>query len=127
MNRNGPPQRAVSVCSYRLRVAVAGLIVLLLGSPVALAGSLALLAGFLATALLLSGLLTRRLILLAGLVLVRHVVSFHGNADTTAWSSCSFLTKKRCCLHCRRDATVSLTYSGAHLLILRFSLTIKPG
>jgi hypothetical protein len=36
--------------------------------------------------LLLTGLLTRPLILLAGLVLVRHVVSFHGNTITTALS-----------------------------------------
>jgi hypothetical protein len=34
--------------------------------------------------LLLTGLLTRRLILLAGSVLVRHVVSFHGNIVTMA-------------------------------------------
>ena len=49
-----------------------------------LAGSLALLAGFLTAALLLTWLLARGLILLAGLVLVRHVVSFHGNVMTTA-------------------------------------------
>ena len=55
-----------------------------------LAGSLALLAGFLTATLLLTWLLARSLILLAGLVLVRHVVSFHGNADTTARSSGSF-------------------------------------
>jgi hypothetical protein len=48
-----------------------------------LAWCLALLAGFLAAALLLTGLLTRSLILLAGLVLVRHAVSFHGNGVTT--------------------------------------------
>jgi len=48
------------------------------------AGSLALLARFLAAALLLTWLLVRLLILLAGLVLVRHVVSFHGNIMTTA-------------------------------------------
>jgi hypothetical protein len=53
---------------------------------ITLAGSLALLARFLAAALLLTGFLTRRLILLAGLVLVRHVVSFHGNIVTTAQS-----------------------------------------
>src|ERR1700731_656458 len=41
------------------------------------------LARFRAAALLLTGLLTRRLILLTGLVLVRHVVSFHGNTITT--------------------------------------------
>jgi hypothetical protein len=66
--RNGP-----SLFSYRLGVAAARLIERLLGIFVALAGCLALLAGFLATALLLSGLLTRCLILLARLVLVRHV------------------------------------------------------
>jgi hypothetical protein len=58
----------------------------LFGISTALVGSLALLAGFLATALLLTGFLARRLILLAGLVLVRHVVSFHGNITTTAQS-----------------------------------------
>jgi hypothetical protein len=58
----------------------------LLGVLVTLAGGLALLARFLTAALLLTGLLTRRLILLAGLVLVRHVVSFHGNTIATAQS-----------------------------------------
>jgi hypothetical protein len=58
----------------------------LFGNFIILAGSLALLAWFLTTALLLTGFLTRRLILLAGLVLVRHVVSFHGNIMTTAQS-----------------------------------------
>jgi len=56
---------------------------------ITLAGSLALLARFLAAALLLTGFLTRRLIVLAGLaglILVRHVVSFHGNIMTTAQS-----------------------------------------
>jgi hypothetical protein len=56
----------------------------LFGISIVLAGSLALLAGFLTTALLLTGFLTRRLILLTGLILVRHVVSFHGNIMTTA-------------------------------------------
>ncbi|MDR3484207.1 MAG: hypothetical protein P4M05_04770 [Bradyrhizobium sp.] len=58
----------------------------LIGISIALAGGLTLLARFRATALLLTGLLTRRLILLARLVLVRHVVSFHGNIVTTAQS-----------------------------------------
>jgi hypothetical protein len=49
-------------------------------------GFLALLAGFLTAALLLTWLLTGCLILLAGLVLVRHVVSFHGNSMTMAQS-----------------------------------------
>jgi hypothetical protein len=48
-----------------------------------LSGSLALLAGFLATTLL-TGLLTRGLILLARLVLIAHLVSFHGNAGPIA-------------------------------------------
>jgi hypothetical protein len=56
------------------------------GTSITLAGSLTLLARVRAAALLLTGLLTRRLILLAGLVLVRHVVSFHGNIVTTAQS-----------------------------------------
>jgi hypothetical protein len=60
------------------------LIVRLLGIFVTLCGSLALLAGFLTTALLLTGLLTRRLVLLTGLALVRHgVFSFDGNRRTT--------------------------------------------
>ena len=50
-----------------------------------LAGSLALLAGFLTATLLLTRLLTRCLFLLAGL-LVRNVVSFHGNIITTVLS-----------------------------------------
>jgi hypothetical protein len=54
----------------------------LFGIFITLARGLALLARFRAAALLLTGLLTRRLILLAGLV--RHVVSFHGNIVTTA-------------------------------------------
>jgi hypothetical protein len=60
------------------------LIVRLFGVFVTLAGSLALLTGFLTTALLLTGFLTRVLILRAGLVLVRHAVSFRGNTITTA-------------------------------------------
>ena len=51
-----------------------------------LAGSLALLSGFLTAAVLLTWLLTRRLVLLAGLGLVRHVVSFHGNIIPTVLS-----------------------------------------
>jgi hypothetical protein len=53
-----------------------------------LAGSLALLARFLTATLLLAWLLARGLILPAGLVLVRHVVSFHGNIMTTASPPC---------------------------------------
>jgi hypothetical protein len=52
----------------------------LFGIFVILAGSLALLARFLAATLLLTGFLTRRLILLAGLVLVRHVFPFMGTS-----------------------------------------------
>jgi hypothetical protein len=59
------------------------LIVRLLGIFVTLCGSLALLAGFLTTALLLTGLLTWRLVLMTGLALVRHGASFHGNIITT--------------------------------------------
>jgi hypothetical protein len=50
------------------------------------ARSLTLLARFRTAALLLTWLLTRCLILLAGLVLVRHFVSFDGNILTTAES-----------------------------------------
>jgi hypothetical protein len=57
----------------------------LFGISITLAGGLTLLARFRAAALLVTGLLTRRLILLAKLGgLVRHVVSFHGNIVTTA-------------------------------------------
>jgi hypothetical protein len=48
---------------------------------VTLCGSLALLAWLLTAALLLAGLLTRRLILPAELVLVRHGISFHGKTN----------------------------------------------
>jgi hypothetical protein len=82
---------------------------------VTLRGSLALLAGFLTTALLLTGLLTRRLILLAGLVLVRHGVSFHGNTRPTARRSGSFLTKKNAGSPCRNN--VSLTHQVLPLII----------
>jgi hypothetical protein len=58
------------------------LIVRLLRIFVTLCGSLALLAGFLTTALLLTGLLTRRLVLLTGLALVRHrVFPFMGTGE----------------------------------------------
>jgi len=66
----------------------------LFGISIVLARSLALLARFRAAALLLTGLLTRRLILLAGLVLVRHVVSFHGGIMTTAQSRRHFEKRK---------------------------------
>jgi hypothetical protein len=59
------------------------LLVRLFGIFVTLARSLTLLARFLTATLLPTGLLTRRLILLAGLVLIRHVVSFDGNIITT--------------------------------------------
>jgi hypothetical protein len=64
---------------------------------VTLCGSLALLARLLTAALLLAGLLSRRLILLTGLVLFRHGVSFHGKQQTrpTARSSGSFLKRKK--------------------------------
>jgi hypothetical protein len=67
----------------RLRIGVARLVERLFGISIVLARSLALLARFRAAALLLTGFLTRRLILLAGLVLVHHVVSFHGNTTIT--------------------------------------------
>jgi hypothetical protein len=78
------PAEAGRFC--QLRIGIAGLLVRLFGIFVTTAGLLALLAGFLTAALLLTWLLTRCLILLAGLVLVRHVVSFHGNSMTTAQS-----------------------------------------
>jgi hypothetical protein len=85
----------------------------LFGIFVTLAGGLALLARFLTAALLLTRLLTRRLILLAGLVLVRHVVSFHGNTIATAQSPRrSDKRKGQFAL-----LVVSLTYSSLHFLI----------
>ncbi|MBR1146637.1 hypothetical protein [Bradyrhizobium sp. AUGA SZCCT0431] len=75
------PAEAGRFC--QLGIGVAGLIGRQLGIFVTLAGSLTLLARILTAALLLTRLLTRRLILLAGLVLVRHVVSSHGNVVTT--------------------------------------------
>lgn len=68
---------------FRLGIGVAGLLVRHLWTFVTLAGSLPLLARGLTAALLLPGFLARRLILPAGLVLVGHVVSFHGNVTTT--------------------------------------------
>jgi hypothetical protein len=82
---------------------------------VTLCGSLALLAWLLTAALLLAGLLSRRLILLARLILVRHGFSFHGNTGPTARSSGSFLTKKKYGPPCRNY--VSLTYSGLRFLM----------
>jgi hypothetical protein len=64
----------------QLSIGIAGLLVRRFGIFAVLAGSLALLTGFLTATLLLA----RRLILLAGRVLVRHVVSFRGNIMTTA-------------------------------------------
>jgi hypothetical protein len=52
----------------------------LFGISITLAGGLTLLARFRAAALLLTGFLTRRLILLARLVLVRHVFPFMGTS-----------------------------------------------
>jgi len=77
-------------------IAVAALIERLLGSAATLAGSLTLLSGLLTTALLLAGFLTRRLVLLAGLVLVRHVVSFPWGTPTrhNVSAAPSFLTGK---------------------------------
>src|SRR6266545_5012208 len=79
---------------------------------VTLCGSLALLARLLTAALLLAGLLSRRLILLAGPVLFGHGVSFLSwkNTRPTARGSGSFLTKKKC--GSPRRYYVSLTYSG---------------
>jgi hypothetical protein len=71
---------------------------------VILCGSLTLLAGFPTAALLLDGLRGRFLILLPGLALVRHGVSFHGNANTTARGSGSFLIRKNAA---RNAATMS--------------------
>jgi hypothetical protein len=83
---DGQPKRGPSPL-VTLRIGIARLLVRLFGIFGILAGSLALLAGFLTAALLLTWLLTRCLILLAGLVWVRHVVSFHGNIITTTESA----------------------------------------
>jgi hypothetical protein len=110
------PAEAGRLCLYvglfQLRIGVARLLVRLLGIFVTLGGSVALLAGFLTAALLLAGLLIRRLILLAGLVLVRHVISFHGNAGTTAPSPASFRQKKNDSSRCLHDVIASLPHSA---------------
>ncbi|MGA8316137.1 MAG: hypothetical protein WA832_07200 [Bradyrhizobium sp.] len=93
-----------------LRIGVARLVELLFRISIVLARSLALLARFRAAALL-TGLLTRRLILLAGLVLVRHVVSFHGNTVTTALSPRRSDKRK---WQFALLAKVRLTYSGLY-------------
>jgi hypothetical protein len=62
---------------------------------VILYGSLTLLARFQTTALLLAGLPTGRLILLAWPILVRHGVSFPGNNSITARSQGSFRKRKK--------------------------------
>jgi len=93
------PAEADRLC--QLRIGIAGLLVRLFGIFVTTAGLLALLARFLTAALLLTWLLTRCLILLAGLVLVRHVVSFHGNSMTTAQSPRRSDSKERAvCMPC---------------------------
>jgi hypothetical protein len=99
--KHGPPKRA-GTC--QLRIGVAGLVVRHLGMLVILCGSLTLLAGFPTAALLLAGVRRRRLILLPGLALVRHAVSFLGNASTTACGSGSFLIRKNAA---RTAATMS--------------------
>jgi hypothetical protein len=78
LKETNPPKRVVSF----LRVGVARLVKRLLGIFVTLCGSLTLLARFLTTAVLLTRPLTRRLIWLTELILVRHGVSFHGSAPT---------------------------------------------
>lgn len=94
-----------------LRIGVARLVELLFRISIVLARSLALLARFRAAALLLAGLLIRRLILLAGLFLVRHVVSFHGNTVTTALSPRRSDKRK---WQFALLAKVRLTYSGLY-------------
>jgi hypothetical protein len=77
------------------RIAVARLVEWFFGILVILDGSLTLLARFQATALLLAGLSTGRLILLAWPILVRHGVSFPGNNSITARSQGSFRKRKK--------------------------------
>jgi hypothetical protein len=96
------PAEAGRIC--QLCIGIAGLVVRRFGMFVILCGSLTLLAGFLTAALLPAGLRGRLLILPPGLALVRHAVSFHRNASTTARSSGSFLTKKNAA---RNAATTS--------------------
>jgi hypothetical protein len=73
------------------------LIVRLLGPPVTLCRSLALLAGFLTAALLLIGLLTRRLVLLAGLALVRHGCFLSWEHHNNGSGSAPFRQRLRWC------------------------------
>jgi hypothetical protein len=90
---------------------------------VTLCGSLALLAWLLTAALLLAGLLTRRLILLAGLVLVCHVVSFRGEHRDNGSESAPFRKNKSGNSHCRHYVTFSLTYSGLHPSLIGYATT----
>jgi hypothetical protein len=107
------PAEAGRIC--QLRIGIAGLVMWYFGIFVILCRSLTLLAGFLTAALLLAGLRGRRLILLPGLVLVRHDVSFHGNASITErhYNGPPFgfvPDKEKPVSQCRNY--VSLTYSG---------------
>jgi hypothetical protein len=73
-----------------LGVAVASLVAMIFRIFPTITGGQALLtglAGLGSAALLLTRFLTRTLVLLAGLVLVRHVLSFHGNIVPTARTS----------------------------------------
>jgi hypothetical protein len=74
-------------------------------------GTLALLAGLIRSAtLLLIRFLARSLVLLTGLVLVRHVVSFHGNAVLTARTPSAFLRKKSRITTIRHYSAMAMTY-----------------
>jgi hypothetical protein len=90
------------------------LVVRLLGIFVTLCRSLTLLARLLTTAVLLTRPLTRRLIWLTGLILVRHGVSFHGSVPNG--SQFGFVPDKEKCGSQWRNY-LSLTYSNLRLLI----------
>jgi hypothetical protein len=94
------------------------LVVWLLGIFVTLCRSLTLLARFLTTAVLLTRPLTRRLIWLTELILVRHGVSFHGSRAYNGSQFGIVPDKEKCDSQWRNY--LSLTYSDLRLLIYIF-------
>jgi len=87
------PAEAGPICY--LRIGIAGLVVRHFG--IILCRSLTLLAGFLTAALLLIGLLTRRLVLLAGLALVRHGCFLSWEHHNNGSGSAPFRQRLRWC------------------------------
>jgi hypothetical protein len=95
----------------KLGVAVASLVPRLFRIFPTITGTLTLLAGLRGTAaLLLTRFLARRLVLLAGLVLIRHVVSFHGNTGNNSPDYRPFLRKKSRITTIRHYSGIVKTY-----------------